>query len=157
MRYVGAVVLFLGGMLCHWWWSTYFTMWGVAPHLLLILTVAIATSSGPVAGQCYGFAWGMFLDSVGVHLFGANALILTVVAYFVGNARRQMDVSSPLSQTMVVAVVTLLHLAALAGLGLLFERQAYWAGWGLALTSPVINALVAPLLFPMIQRTLGEL
>lgn len=144
-------------MALHWWWSTYFTMWGVAPHLLLILTVAIAANTGPVAGQCYGFAWGMFLDSVGVHLFGANALILTVVAFLVGNARRQMDVSSPLSQTMVVALVTVAHLAALCGLGLIFERQAFWAGWTTVLFAPIINALVAPFLFPIVQRTVGEL
>lgn len=156
MRIIGGAFVFIVGMLLHWWWSTYLTLWGVAPHLLLILTVAISASAGPVAGQCYGFAWGLFLDTVGVHLFGANALVFTVVAYLVGSARRQMDVSSPLSQTMVVAVVTVGHLLGLAMLGLLFERQAFWAGWTAALAAPAVNALAAPFLFPVIQRTVGD-
>jgi rod shape-determining protein MreD len=156
VRYFGAVFIFFGGMILHWWWSTYFTMWGLAPHLLLILTVAIAASAGPVVGQCYGFAWGLFLDSVGVHLFGANALVLTIAAWLVGNARRQMDVSSPLSQTMVVGAATLGHLVALAVLGYVFERQTYWPGWTTGLLLPVANALAAPFLFPLVQRTVGE-
>ncbi|MBI4425627.1 MAG: rod shape-determining protein MreD [Elusimicrobia bacterium] len=152
MRYLGAAVVFLLGMALHWWWCTYFTFWGLAPQLLLILTVAIAATSGPVAGQCYGFAWGLVLDVAGVRLFGANALALTVSAYAVGNARRQMDVSSPLSQAMVVAAVSLCHLLSLAALGLLFEHQAFWSGWSTALVTPVVNCVAAPLLFPLVQR-----
>lgn len=157
MKYFGAIFIFFFGMAIHWWWSTYFTIWGLAPHLLLILTVAIAASTGPVAGQCFGFAWGLFLDAVGVHLFGANALVLTAAAYLVGSARRQMDVSSPLSQTMVVALVTFMHMLAVAGLGLVFERQAFWAGWSSMLLLPLINALAAPFVFPIVQRAVGEL
>ena len=157
MKYIGAVFLFLAGMALHWWWSTYFTLWGLAPHLLLILTVAIAANGGPVPGQCYGFAWGLFLDAAGVHLFGANALVLTFAAYLVGMARRQMDVSSPLPQSMVVAAITLAHVLALAGLGLLFEGRTFWAGWASALFLPLVNAAAAPLLFPLVRRTVGGL
>lgn len=156
MRYLGAIFIFFLGMVLHWWWCTYFTVWGLAPQLLLILTVSIAATSGPVAGQAYGFAWGLFLDVAGVRLFGANALVLTVSAYAVGNARRQMDVSSPLSQAMVVAVVSLCHLASLAALGYLFERHAFWSGWSTALLTPMVNCVAAPFLFPIVHRAIGE-
>ncbi|MBI5200763.1 MAG: rod shape-determining protein MreD [Elusimicrobia bacterium] len=157
MKYLGAVFVFFFGMVLHWWWSTYFTVWGMAPHLLLILTAAISASSGPIAGQCYGFMWGLFLDVIGVHLFGSNALVLTLVGYLVGSIRRQMDVSSPLSQTMLVAAVTLGYLFSLAGLGLGFEHQAYFAGWGNAFFLPLLNALAAPFVFPVVQSVLGDL
>lgn len=156
MRVLGAILVFFAGMAVHWSWATYFTLWGLAPHLLLIFTVAISASLGPVVGQCYGFLWGLFLDVVGVHCFGANALVMTVSAYLVGNARRQMDVSSPLSQMMVAGIVTVAYLLALSGVGLVFERQAFWAGWGNWLALPVVNAVAAPFLFPLVQRIVGE-
>lgn len=156
MRILGPVALFVAGMLVHWWWATYLTVYGLAPHFLLILTVAIAATAGPVRGECYGFAWGLFLDVIGVRLFGANALTLTLVGYFVGNARRQMDVSSPVSQTMVVALVSFAQLGALALLGLIFERTAMWPGWNGALLLPLVNCLAAPFVFPIVQRATGR-
>ena len=156
MRLLGALVVFFAGMVLHWWWSTYLTVHGLAPHLLLILTVAIAASAGPVPGQCYGFFWGLFLDVAGVRLFGANTLALTLVGYLVGTGRRQMDVSSPVSQTMVVALVSVAQLLGLAVIGLVFERTAFWAGWTQAIFVPMMNCLAAPLLFPFVQRSLGR-
>ena len=156
MRFLIGLCVFVAGMAAHWWLSTYLTVWGVAPHLLVILTVAIAATRGPVTGQCFGFGWGLFLDVAGVHCFGGNALVLTAAAYGVGNLRRQMDVSSPLSQSMMAAVVSWAHLLALAVLGIVFERQALWPGWGAAVAIPVLNVLAAPFLFPVLERAWGR-
>ncbi len=154
MRALYAVGLFLAGLLAHWWWCTYLPFYGLAPQLLLVLTLAVASQYGPVAGQCYGFFWGLFLDALDVHLFGANALLLTGTAYLVGAGRRQMDMSTPASQAAMTAILSLLYFVALAGLGLVFQRQAFWAGWAALLVIPVYNGLLAPVLFSLAERAL---
>ncbi|MCX5787008.1 MAG: rod shape-determining protein MreD [Elusimicrobia bacterium] len=156
MRVLVAAFIFVAGMAAHWWWSTYLMVWGLGPHLLIIMTVAIAAERGPIVGQCYGFAWGLFLDTAGVHCFGANALVLTAAAYLVGNTRRQMDVSSPLSQAMMAVVVSWGHLLALALLGMVFERGALWPGWSAGLAVPLLNGLAAPFVFPLVERAWGR-
>ena len=84
MKYLSGVFVFFLGIFIHWIWSTHFPIWGLFPQVLLILTIAVAARSGPLAGQCYGFAWGLFLDVTSAHVFGANALVFTWTAYSTG-------------------------------------------------------------------------
>lgn len=145
--------LFCVGILLEWFWSTYLSVFGLAPSLTLILTVAVASREGPAAGQLYGFFWGLFLDVLGTHVFGAGALALTLAGYLVGMLRRQMDVSSPLSQCMVVGTVSLVFHAFVGLTGLVFERQFLWVGWKVFFLGTLYNCLIAPFLFSMIRRS----
>lgn len=156
MRAAKALGLFAAGLAAEWLWSSYWTVFGLAPCLLLVMTVAIASYAGPVSGQCYGFFWGLFLDVVGVHTFGASALALTLVGYCVGVIRRQMDVSSPASQAMVVGFVSVAYAVFLALAGLVFERRFLWGGWALFVGVPLYNFLVAPPIFFLARKALGQ-
>jgi rod shape-determining protein MreD len=152
MKFLYAVLVFAAGLAAQWAWGTYLPLLGVAPQVLLVLTVAVAARAGPVAGQCYAFTWGLFLDAFGAHLFGANALALTLVGYAVGRGRRQMDVSSPLSQVMVVSVVSVAYLVFYAAVGLVFGGEALWAPWKALLLAPLLNALLAPFGFAFVEH-----
>ncbi|MFH1723403.1 MAG: rod shape-determining protein MreD [Elusimicrobiota bacterium] len=154
MRYLGGAFVFFVGILAHWLWSTYFPLFGLAPQVLLILTIAVASSSGPVAGQCFGFAWGLFLDVLSAHVFGANALGLTLVGYFIGMLRRQMDVASAPSQIVFVMVLTPAYLLFLGFAGLVFERTFLWVGWKAFLADPLYNSLVCPFGFAFVRRSM---
>jgi len=149
-----ALGIFAFGLAIEWLWSTCWTVFGLSPCLLLVLTVAIASYAGPVAGQCYGFFWGLFLDVLGAHTFGAGALALTLVGYCVGVIKRQMDVSSPPSQVMVVALVSLAYAVFLGLAGLVFERRFLWGGWALFIGGPLYNCLVAPPIFFVVRKVL---
>lgn len=152
MRYLEGVFVFFVGAVVHWLWCTYFTVGGMAPQVLLILTVAIASRSGPVAGLCYGFAWGLFLDVLSAHVFGAHALGLTLTAYFVGLLRRQMDVASIPSQAMLLAVLTPVYMLFWGLAGLVFEHRFLWPGWSVFVVSPVYNCVVSPFAFAFVLR-----
>lgn len=152
MRYLAWAGVFVAGLVAQWAWGTYFAVWGLAPQVLVVLSVAVAARTGPAIGQCFAFPWGLALDLAGSRVFGANALALTVMGYLIGNARRQMDVSDPVSQAMVVAVVSLARMAFLALAGLVFEGHVFWVGWKAFLLLPIFNALVAPIGFAIVQH-----
>jgi rod shape-determining protein MreD len=154
MKYFSAVFVFVAGAFAHWLWGTHFPVFGLAPNVLLALTIAAAARSGPVAGQCYGFAWGLFLDLLSAHVFGANALAFTVVGYVIGSMRRQMDVGSAPSQAVLVLVINPLHYLFYGVVGLVFERHFLWAGWGAFLAVPLYTALASPLGFAFVKRFL---
>jgi rod shape-determining protein MreD len=155
VRPLRALGIFTLGLVLEWLWSTSWAVFGLSPCLLLVMTVAIAAYSGPVAGQCYGFFWGLFLDVLGAHTFGAGALALTLVGYCVGVIKRQMDVSSPASQVMVVAVVSLAYALFLGLAGLVFERRFLWGGWSLFVGAPLYNCVVAPPVFFFLRKAVG--
>lgn len=137
--FVRAIGLFIGAMFLQWWWNTHFAYWGAAPQFLLVLTIIIAARRGPILGMLAGFAWGLYLDVARAELFGASALILTLAAYFVGVARRQIDLRAvgPLAATTF-----LFTWGAFVGLGLLgltFTKSFEWGGWIAIALTPFLN------------------
>jgi rod shape-determining protein MreD len=154
VKAIKTLSIFAVGLAAEWLWSTCWPVCGLSPCVLLILTIAIASCAGPVAGQCYGFFWGVFLDVLSAHTFGAGALALTLAGYSVGSLRRQMDVSSPPSQVMVVALVSVAYALFLGLVGLVFERRFLWGGWAVFIGVPLYNCLVAPPIFFLVRRAL---
>lgn len=156
MRYIYGVLLFFAAAITHWMWSTYVPVFGVAPHVLLVFTIAAASCVSPVAAITFGFFWGFFLDVMAIHLFGGNALIFIFLAYLVAVGKKQMDVSSPLSQIMVVGVVTAAYFVVIAFFGLIFEGRFLLPGWKNAFLAPLFNCLIAPIVFAVVEHFLAE-
>lgn len=148
MRALRLTFLFLAAMAVQWWWGTHFTVAGVAPQLLLVLTVVISARLGPVKGMFLGFGWGLFLDVLSAHLFGANALALTLAAYGAGMARRQLDVMGLAPQCMIVFFMTWGYFLTLGALGALFLKSFLWVGWPSFVVDPFYNCLVAVVAYP---------
>jgi rod shape-determining protein MreD len=128
---------------------THFAPFGVAPQLLLVLTVALAARHGAVWGMVAGFLWGLFLDVMSPRLFGANALVLTWIAYGTGSMRRQIDVAGLGPQTVVVFTTTWVYFLLLGALGLVFSKNLYWAGLPAFLLDPFYNAALAALVYAL--------
>ena len=154
MKYIAAVFVFIGGLFAHWLWAMHFPAWGLAPNILLALTVAASARAGPVAGMCFGFAWGLFVDSLGAHVFGANALMFTIIAYMTGSMRRQMDVESAPSQAVLILVLTPMTYLFYGLIGYVFERNFIWVGWAPFLLIPLYTAIVSPIGFSFVKRFL---
>src|SRR2546430_8114980 len=100
MKYLQNIAIFLVGIIVQWVFSNYFSLFGLAPHVLLILTIAVAAGGGAVLGESLGFFLGIFLDVMAPHLFRANAFALTLTGYLVRIWRPQIDLSNPLSQAL---------------------------------------------------------
>jgi len=154
MKYIAAVFVYFMGIFIHWLWATHFPIWGLAPNVLLALTIAAAARSGPVAGQCYGFAWGLFIDSLGAHVFGAHALAFTIIGYGTGSMRRQMDVDSAPSQAVLILVLTPLTALFYGLIGLVFEHHFLWIGWAPFLLIPIYTGIASPFGFAFVKRFL---
>ena len=141
--FLRGIALFIGAMFIQWWWNTHFSYWGAAPQFLLVLTILLAARRGPVLGMLAGFGWGLYLDVARAELFGASALILTLAAYFVGVARRQIDLRAlgPLAATTFL--FTWGGFIALGVLGLVFTKSFEWSGWIAVAATPFLNVIAA--------------
>jgi rod shape-determining protein MreD len=146
------VFLFFLAMVLQWWLSTNFLVFDLTPRLLLVLTVVISARMGSVAGMSYGFAWGLYLDVLRAHLFGANALAYTLIAYTTGAIRRQIDVVGIGSQAAAVLLMSWGYFLLYALLGLIFMKTSLFPGWKIFFLNPFYNALMVPLVFVFWER-----
>ncbi len=132
--------LFIGAMFLQWWWNTHLAYWGAAPQFLLVLTVLIAARRGPVLGMLIGFSWGLYLDVARAELFGASALTLALAAYFVGVARRQVDLRAAGPLAAMTFLFTWAGFLGVGLIGLAFTKSFEWSGWISMLVTPFLNA-----------------
>lgn len=140
ISFIRGVVLFVGAMFIQWWWNTHFAYWGSAPQFLLVLTILIAARRGPILGMLAGFGWGLYLDVARAELFGARALTLTLAAYLVGVARRQIDLRAAGPLAVMTFFFTWAGFLMHGLLGLVFTKSFEWVGWVPVLVNPFLNA-----------------
>lgn len=149
MNFVRVAAMFVLAMLVQWWWTTHLSLSGVAPQILLVMTVAVAARYGSSWAMSCGFFWGLFLDVMSPRLFGANALALTLIGYGTGSVRRQLDVAGFGPQCLLVMALSWAYYIFLGLLGRVFDpsKTFLWVGWPLFLVGPFFNALVTFVLF----------
>ena len=141
-EYARLIVLFFAAMLAQWWWTSHGAIAGLAPQLLLVLTVAVAARYGATRAMFLGFFWGLFLDVLAARLVGANALAFTLAAYGTGSVRRQVDLLGAGPQMVMVYVVSVIYFLLMGLFGLVFLKTFLWVGWPQFLLDPVYNCLV---------------
>jgi rod shape-determining protein MreD len=124
------------------------------PELMYLVTVAMAVLEGPTSGAVTGFAGGMAQDFLLDQPKGITALTLTLLGYVVGMLRQYIVTPSALLPVILVAGGT-------AG-GVLFNGLVkYLLGQlqvefvflvRVALLSALYNAVLTPILFPVLRR-----
>jgi len=126
----------------------------VRPELLYLVTISIALLEGPNEGATVGFVSGLAQDFLMNEPKGLTALTLTLLGYGVGMFRQFIVSPSPLVPTIVVAVGTAAGLAfyeiVSALLGNFHEEPAY--GVKVALLTAAYNAVLTPILYPLLRR-----
>ena len=127
---------------------------GVRPELLYLVTISVALLEGPNEGATVGFASGLAQDFLMNEPKGLTALTLTLLGYGVGMFRQFIVSPSPLVPTIVVAVGTAAGIAfyevVSALLGNFHEEPTY--GVKVALLTAAYNAVLTPILYPLLRR-----
>lgn len=127
---------------------------GTKPDLVYLVTIVLAFLEGPASGAIAGFAGGMAEDFLLNLPKGITALTLTLVGYTVGTIRQYIVTPSPLLPVMLVGGST--------AAGILFNRLVtfllgqlsvgIFSVLRVALLTGLYNALLTPLVFPLIRR-----
>ena len=127
---------------------------GVKPELVYLVTILIALLEGPASGASSGFAGGMAQDFLLNQPKGITALTLTLLGYTVGMLRQYIVSPSAWLPVFVVGAAT--------AAGEIFNGLVRFllgqldTGWGyqfrVAILTGLYNALLTPVVFPVIRR-----
>ena len=127
---------------------------GARPELMYLLTICFAVLEGPTSGAATGFVGGMAQDFLLNSPKGITALTLTLLGYAIGMLRQYIVSPSPVLPVVLVAAGTfggvLFHGIVSFLLGQLDTSWVYLVR--VAALSGVYNAVLTPLLYPILRR-----
>jgi rod shape-determining protein MreD len=127
---------------------------GARPELMYLLTIVFAFLDGPAAGAVMGFVGGMAEDFLLDQPKGITALTLTLLGYAVGMLRQYVVSPSPLFPVFLVGAGTfvgvLFYGIVSFLLGQLDVPVLYLVR--VAALSALYNAILTPLVFPILRR-----
>ena len=126
---------------------------GAKPQLIYLVTVVMAVLEGPASGAIAGFSGGMAQDFFLQQPAGITALTLTLLGYMVGTIRHYITTPSPALPTLLVGTGTIAGVIFYGFVSfLLGEPFGLLDVLSVAFLSGIYNALLTPLLFPLLRR-----
>ena len=127
---------------------------GVRPELMYLVTIVFAMLEGPSSGAITGFAGGMAQDFLLDAPKGITALTLTLLGYAVGSLRQYIVSPSPLLPTFLVAGGTFVGVLFYRFVAFLLGQEATGVLYVFraAALSALYNAILTPLLYPVLRR-----
>lgn len=129
-------------------------LFGARPELMFLLTIVFGVLEGPASGAITGFAGGMAQDFFLNQPKGITALTLVLVGYSIGMLRQYIVSPSPVLPVFLVAGGTF---AGVLFYGivtfLLGQLDTSWVYlMKVAALSAIYNAVLTPLVFPLLRR-----
>jgi rod shape-determining protein MreD len=113
---------------------------------ILIAVLHMGLSRGPWAGEWLGFVCGLFIDASSMGLLGVHAILYSLAGYAAGMFRRQLDSSKMWTQAIFAWMASFVYFALYLVMERFFSISEGSFQWAF-LTVPLINALLAPVVF----------
>lgn len=127
---------------------------GARPELMFLLTISFGVLEGPASGAVAGFVGGMAQDFLLNQPKGITALTLTLVGYAVGMLRQYIVSPSPILPVVLVGGGTFVGVLFYGVVSFLLGQLG--TSWlyllRVAALSALYNAILTPLLFPLLRR-----
>lgn len=132
--------------------ADYLAISGATPDLVLIATVYFALRYGPGWGQSLGFMSGIFQDVFAIYLFGANALIKTIIGFSVGQLKKKFDCSNRATQIIIIFCATIGNFVFYYLVEIIFLSYPVPFRGMTFLVFILYNTILTPFIFMLLQK-----
>jgi rod shape-determining protein MreD len=124
---------------------------GLSANIVLVIVLYFGLAQGPLAGEVMGFLWGLMIDASTLGLMGQHALLYSGAGFLSGLLRRQLDEKKVWTQTIFSLGISVFYLILYFLIERIFSQGP--RAWSITLVAqPVINAIIAPLFFWLMQH-----
>jgi rod shape-determining protein MreD len=150
------VALGMGGVVVQTTAVSQLPIAGANADLSPLLVMAVGLLCGSLAGGCFGFGVGLFVDIVSMQTLGVSSLVLLGVGYGAGRLREARDPEGTLVPLATGAAATLTFSVGFAVMEFLLgvDAPVSWALLRQILATLVINALIALPVYALVRRWL---
>ena len=131
--------------------SMYFPLYGMVPDLMLVSVVYFSLRKGTVFGEAYGFFSGILLDVFSLQVFGARAVIFTVIGYLVGRYSHKLDETKVRVQVIICFMSMLFYLLVFNLICAVFLPRSNVFHIYALLTEVIYTSVFVPLVFGLLN------
>jgi rod shape-determining protein MreD len=130
---------------------THLRVFDVAPDVGLVAVLAVAYDHGPETGALFGFVMGLVMDMFLTTPAGLSALAWGLTGYAVGAVQSAMIRSTPRAAPVVGGIGGLVGGLVFVTVGAAVGEPGFLSVHGvkIVVVAAVLDALVAPLVFPL--------
>ncbi|MDR0977637.1 MAG: rod shape-determining protein MreD [Endomicrobium sp.] len=136
--------------------SSYISICGIFPNLILILVVYTGLSYGIISAEIAGFLFGLVWDAFSADVFGVRTIIFTCVGYLSGLVYKKFDKDSFFTQIILILLANIIYC-----FGFIFIYCVFCTGEGAVScfisVQTILNMLATVLFAPVIFFILGRL
>ena len=130
-----------------------FKLLGAQPDLILVVSIVVAVTDGPVAGAIVGFFGGMLQDIASPQVMGVSALTKTLAAFMAGMLKDFFMTYSILLPVLLVFFLTFFELLVHQGVLLVLgQEQLPPLNAATMFASALYNVLLTFLIYPLLRR-----
>ena len=133
------------------------SIFGVPADLSPLIVASVGFLTGSVPGACFGFGFGLFLDTALMQTLGVTSLVLTCVGYGAGRVRELRDPAHALAPVAVGAAATAVATIGFSLLQFLLgvEAPVSWLLLRQILMTIVLNTLLALPVYVVCRRIIA--
>jgi rod shape-determining protein MreD len=117
---------------------------------ILLAVLHFGLARGPWVGESFGFIWGLLIDASSLGLLGLHACLYALAGYAAGMFRRQLDSSKMWTQAIFSWMASVVYFALYLVVTRFLSTSEEPFQWAL-LTVPILNALLAPMVFRVLE------
>ena len=150
------VALAIGGVVVQTAFVSQLPIAGANADLAPLMVMSVGLLCGSLAGGCFGFGVGLFVDIVAMQTLGVSSLVLLGVGYGAGRLREARDPEGTLVPLAIGAIATLTFSVGFALMQFLLgvDAPVSWALLRQTLATLVVNALIALPVYALVRRWL---
>ena len=126
-----------------------------AIDLVLVIVVAVALTTGPMAGLLAGSVAGIVQDALSSGVVGIGGLAKSTVGFLAGVIGQQFIVTAPLPRLVMFVAATAVHAAVFMGLYMVLGLRTFSSPWAAVGSQALGNALVGLIGFTIVESLPG--
>ena len=128
-----------------------------AIDLVLVIVVAVALTTGPIAGLLAGSVAGIAQDALSSGVVGIGGLAKSTVGFLAGVVGQQFIVTAPLPRLVMFVAATAVHAAVFMGLYMVLGLRTFASPWAAVGSQALGNAVVGLVGFTIVEALPGIL
>ncbi|GHT33980.1 hypothetical protein AGMMS49592_3380 [Endomicrobiia bacterium] len=103
------ILIYIAFCLLQFSFGKYINICGIFPNFILILIVYLGLSKGTMDAQLMGFLFGLTWDIFSTDIFGARAIMFTIIGHFLGILNKKLDRDKIYTQFVIVFLASIVY------------------------------------------------